>query len=134
VDCEEWADSHGVEIMWRDTLPPRNRGYYRPERHRLYLNRPYWQRRPRRELESFILHEVGHELTATAYYPGSEPAGSTRLRVEAKATRAGIGNYIPDEAVLAAIADDCTEVWQFAAAWEVDEATAAARLKLWQRT
>jgi hypothetical protein len=133
VDCEEWADTQGIEVVWRDRLPARNRGYYRPDSRRLFLNRGYWQRRPPGELEAFILHEVGHELTATAYYPGTEPDSTTRLRAEARATRAGLGAYITDEAVVAAIADDCTELWQFAAAWGVDEETAGARLKLWRR-
>jgi hypothetical protein len=132
VDCEAWAASQGVEVYWCDWLPPENRGYYRPERERLYLNRQHWQGRPRRALEAFVRHEVGHALTATVYYPGAEPTGINRDRLEARATRRGISAYIPDEAVLAAIADDCTELWQFAAAWQVDEPTAAARLKLWQ--
>jgi hypothetical protein len=131
VDWEAWLQDLGLEVVWME-LAASDPGYSRPRQGRLYINRRYWRGRSAAELRRFIVHEAGHALTGSAYYAGNEPEGSTRRQLEARATRAGLGAYISDEAVLAAIDDDCTEVWQFAAAWQVDEPTAAARLRLWQ--
>lgn len=132
MDWESWLQDLGVEVMWMD-LAASDPGYWRPRQQRLYINRRYWHGRSPDELRQFVVHEAGHALTGSAYYAGNEPDRVTRGQIEARANRAGLAAYIPDDVVLAAIGEGYEEMWQFAVAWGVDETTAAARLNLWRR-
>lgn len=129
MQWQEWVEALGIEVVWLETLARGTRGYYRPLDRTIFLNPACWRGRPESELASFVVHEIGHELTGSAYYRNQEPQGIERDVLESKATRRGAGQYISDADVLAARADGCTELWEFAERWGVDGDTAARRLE-----
>ena len=119
-----------VRVVWDPSLETTPAYYWHePEGvDEIALNPSWWAEHSRPERRAVVGHEVGHNLTLAVYRPGVNR--SDRRRLEARADRAGLSWLIPDAAVLAALAD-CEALWEFAERWGVDEATAAARLRLW---
>lgn len=126
----EEADLPRPRLVLVDYLPRRITGYCRYDPCEIVANRERWEAMSAQEQAQFIAHEWGHLATATLHAPESAPCESTTIRHEAMADRRGLLALVPEIAVRHAIASGCTELYEFAEAWHVDEPTALARLRI----
>lgn len=120
-----------VRIVWSEE-PDAPLAYYTPHPPEITLSALLWPLASERERKLVLAHELGHHDTGAVYFWTDDPAHQVDiLRLEYRADRAGLQRLIPDSVVRRALANGCSELYEFAEAWGCDEVTAVKRLHVY---